>query len=345
MKKPYFELSKKKLFENYKNLKKYCDTITYSFKTNNLVGNILEENFKECYFSVHSINEIKNMKIKKNINFFLLGTFENELKILFEKYNIKNFIIDNLQDLKILLDYIKKNNKKINLSLRCKICENTMSHGKHYYFGMNLNIVKENILKLSKNKNINKIGLHIHRKTQNVNEWRFDEEIFENIENEVLEKISTFNIGGGIPSKYKNIDDETINNILQKILSFKKKLNKKNIKLLIEPGRLLSANCIKLISNIKLIGKKTIFLDVSIFNGCMDTIIANIKLLVENEVEKSQYKYLLKGNSPDSCDILRYSVYFNKPINKDDKIIFLNSGAYNYQTDFFSLEKIETKIL
>ena len=71
----------------------------------------------------------------------------------------------------------------------------------------------------------------------------------------------------------------------------------------------------------------------------LDTIVANVKLHVEGELEKGE-RFLLKGCTPDSCDILRYNVYLDSP-KVGQKIVFLNCGAYTYTTDFCTLPKIK----
>jgi diaminopimelate decarboxylase len=53
---------------------------------------------------------------------------------------------------------------------------------------------------------------------------------------------------------------------------------------------------------------------------------------------------LLKGCSPDSLDIFRYTVNLTEK-KVGDKIIFENAGAYNFHTEFAELPKLETKIL
>ena len=64
----------------------------------------------------------------------------------------------------------------------------------------------------------------------------------------------------------------------------------------------------------------------------------------EDDKEKAQY-YLIKGNSPTRDDIFRYKVKLTKAQAKPgEKITFLNAGAYNYTTDFFGYNKINTEI-
>ena len=156
---------------------------------------------------------------------------------------------------------------------------------------------------------------------------------------ENLESLDFINIGGGIPGKYKNTNDLAINLIFIKIKELKHSIN---AELILEPGRYIASHSIVLECLITAIQGKTIFVNCSIFNGALDTIISNIKLLVKGEIEKGE-KWTIKGCSPASDDIFRYEVYLENP-KKGDVICFLNAGAYNFHSDFCSLEKIHTII-
>jgi len=342
MDKAKFIISKKKVFEQVEILKEIFDDVSYSYKTNPTIGNILNEN-ESCYQSVHSIFELEMLKNKNKIWYFPTAINNEIIKILFEKYKIKNYIVDNETDLNILLEYINKSNFKINLLLRMKLKENTLFTGKHYVFGMRLKQIQELIPKLRENKNIEKLGIHFHRKTQNVSEWSLKDEIENSLGEKYLKLIDIINLGGGLPSNYANIHDRAIESIFTKIKELKDYVKEFNIDLIIEPGRFIAAPSVKLESNIIAIQDNTCFLDVSVFNGMLDTIIANVKLIIENEIEKGT-AYTLKGCTPDSSDILRYRVYLDNP-KIGDKIVFLNCGAYTYSTNFCALEKIEEEII
>lgn len=339
---PKFIISKEIVFEQLNLLKNIVNEVSYSWKTNPYVGEILNEN-ESCYMSVHSIAELNQIKNKNKIWFFLMATCEETLTKLTKDYNLRNFVVDNLQDLNKLIKFIEKNNLKINLLLRMKLRENTLFTGKHYVFGMHLKEIKEQIDLLSQNKNIEKLGVHFHRKTQNVSEWNLRNEVLESLGDEYLSKIQIINIGGGLPGNYVNIHDRAIENIFMKISELKKLISKYDIELIAEPGRFIASPSVKLESNIIAIHDNNIFLDVSVFNGMLDTIVANVKLHIEGEFEKGD-RYLLKGCTPDSCDILRYNVYLENP-KVGQKIVFLNCGAYTYTTDFCALPKIKIEIV
>ncbi len=322
-----FILNKKKVFEQLDIIKGISDEVSYSFKSNTKVGQILEGN---CSLSVHSKENLKLIENKEKVWFFLQGNKEIPKEV-------NNFVVDNENDLKNLL----KEDRTINLLLRLKLKEHTIHTGKHFVFGFSSSRINELLSELRNNKNIDKLGIHFHRKTQNVSEWNLKEELEDSIEN--FSNIDIVNIGGGIPAEYKNYRKEMISHIFNKIKELKEFLNKKSIKVILEPGRFIAGPAIKLETEIINLYGNNIIVDASVYNAAMDTFVANIRLLVKDEVEKGE-AYIIKGVTPDSLDIFRYRVYFEKKPEVGDKITFLNAGAYNYSSNFFNLKEIETEI-
>lgn len=341
-----FEISKSKALESYRTLEKITDIVSYSVKSNPYITNILEEN-TSSRFLIHHVNEFKYIKDTSKIYFMLHSPDNEELDLIFKK-GITDFIIDNYRDLDLFIDYIKKNNKKVNLFLRMRLKEYTVSTGRYFVYGFFSSEINELISKLKNNSNIFSLGVHFHRKTQNLSEWSIVREITDSLLPETLETISYLDIGGGIPVDYKNISPSAIEAIYRKITEIRGYFNKLNIKLIIEPGRAIAAPCGKLVATIKNIVSNNLFIDASVYNCSMDTIVTHVKLLVENEdLEETGKAYVIKGLTPASEDIFRYRVYFkedNLP-KIGDKIVFVNAGAYIYSTDLFDLEKPEIKIV
>jgi len=332
-----FILSKSKVMDMYTEIKEYSDVVSYSYKTNMEVGKILKEK-TDCFFSVHSIESVKQLNYPGRIWYFAQGWNKKEIKELFE-LSITNFVVDNETDLNLLLETL---DRKISLLLRMRLKEHTIHTGKHFVYGMYSKKINELIPKLKKNKNIVKLGIHFHRKTQNVSEWSLKEELEDTIK--PWDKIDIVNIGGGIPSVYKNSRPEIIDNIFQNLESLKAFLNKKNIQIIIEPGRYIAAPSVNLEANIINIYDNNIVVDCSIFNSAMDTWISHIRLLIKGEAEEGE-AYTIKGFTPDSADIIRYRVYLSNKPKIGDKIIFLNAGAYNFSTDFCNLPKLTTEVV
>lgn len=334
-----FILSKKVVFEQLKKLKPICDEISYSLKTNHSVGKLLEE--VDCSFSIHSMEDTNLVAEKNRIWFFAQAWSSDNIDSLVKK-DIKQFVVDNEKDLITLTDFLEKNEVKVNLLLRMRLKEHTVHTGKHFVFGMFSTQINSLIPKLHNNPNISKLGIHVHRKTQNLSEWSLKEEISDSLTPETISNIDVINIGGGLPSVYKNFNINVYDSIFKRIANLHNWLKEKKIHMIIEPGRFIAAPSTILKTKILSIYNNTLVVDASVFNSAMDTFIANIKLLVEGEIDKGT-PYTIKGCTPDSMDIFRYQVFLEQP-RIGDYIVFKNAGAYNFQCDFCNLPKIKTVI-
>ena len=343
-----FILSKKILKEQVEKLKNLGLKISYSYKTNRVVGKVLQEmeETEDLFYSIHAKEEIDEINDKKKIWFFTQAESEEELKIILEK-GIINFVIDNEIDLERLLNVIKKEKKKVNLSLRMKFLEHRIGTGKYFVYGMPSVKVNELILNLKENKFLGQIGVHIHRKSQNTSEWEIVEDLEDSLTKESLEIISFVNLGGGLPSVYRNSNEKIFNYVFEKLSLANEWLKEKNIDVIIEPGRFLAAPCVRL--EVEVIQKyvNNLIVNTTLYNCALDTFFTGTRLRVLGEKlsEEKGGHFLIKGNSPTRDDIFRYKVKLDSEIKVGDKIIFLNAGAYNYTTDFFGYKKLKTEIL
>ncbi|MBU5678585.1 MAG: decarboxylase [Candidatus Aenigmatarchaeota archaeon] len=333
-----FILSRKKVLEQYRILSEITDIVGYNFKANKEVGKIIEKE-TNAPIVISSLNSIKEIEEKSRIIYILQGNNLDEIKSIL-KDGVKTFIVDNESDLKRLLSL----EKEINLFVRMKVREHTIYTGKYFVYGFHWKRLQELITKLRKNKNIKELGIHFHRKTQNVGEWFLKEEFNDVLTEDVTSAIDIINIGGGIPVEYAN-SKPNIEVILEKIKEFKDFVNSLGIKLAIEPGRFIAAPPIKLEANVINAYEDNLILDCSVYNTCIDIILMNVKLLVEGEKESGRYKYILKGYTPDSMDIFRYKVFFDEEKKIGDKIVFINAGAYNFYTEFNDLPRVPTIIV
>ncbi len=201
------------------------------------------------------------------------------------------------------------------------------------------------INELKEHKNIEQIGVHFHRKTQNLSEWNYQYELSSMLKEDTIKELNFVNIGGGLPSEYSNTNVDVIELVLNKINEIKIWLNNLGVNMIIEPGRFIAAPSVKLETNIISVYDNNIIVDASVYNSDLDALIVPVKLIVENELEKDKGKpYVIKGVTPCSMDLFRYRVYLKNP-EVGEKLIFLNAGAYNFTTDFCDLKKIETEII
>lgn len=348
-----FVLSKGKVLERYSELKDLADVISYSSKTNPGVAQILEEN-TDCMFSIHLFHELENIGDLSRVIFLAQGWDKWTITDLLKR-GILNFVVDNERDLDILLGFLRDGQnemflegKKINLLLRMKLREFSVKTERYFVFGMSSESISQRIDEISeddklKNK-VEKVGIHFHRKTQNLSEWDLCKELEDNL-GRSLEKIDVVNIGGGLPVEYANTNIGIMKNIIAKIKETKQWLNSKKIDMIIEPGRYISAPSIKLVTRVMAVYDNNIIVNASVYNSDLDALIVPVKLLIESEVSKDEGKpYVVKGITPCSLDIFRYRAYF-KEIRRGDNIVFLNAGAYNFWSDFCNLPKIVTKIV
>jgi len=333
-----FILSKKEAMKQLEIVKNISDEVSYSVKTNIEIAKVLEGN---CWFSVHSLQNLMLLENKSKVWFFAQAWDKELIKDLLD-LGVRSFVVDNETDLKVFLDNL---DQEINLLLRMKLKEHTIHTGKHFVFGFNSSKINSLIPELKENGLINKLGVHFHRKTQNVSEWSLKEELIDSISEENLSRLDYVNIGGGIPAQYKNFRKEVIDYIFKKIKELKEFLNSKDIQMIIEPGRFIAAPAVKLECEVINVYDNNVIVNASVYNAAMDTFVANIRLLVEDEVENSEFTYVVKGFTPDSLDIFRYKVCFDKELKIGDKIVFLNAGAYNYSSNYFNLDKVETEIV
>ena len=341
--KPRFILSKSRVLEQLNKVKQCCDVVSYSSKTNQDVTKILEPN-ADCMFSVHFENELKHISDFSRVIFLAQAWDHEQIRRLYDK-GIRWFIVDNETDLDVLLSFLEKNDVSINLLLRLKIKENTVKTERYYVFGMTCDVVNKRIVEFSANEKINSLGIHFHRKTQNMAEWNLVYEMEHTLSSEIFEKINYLNIGGGLPSEYANTNMNVLNGIFSKINKLREWLTSKDIKLMLEPGRFIAAPAAKLVTSILAIHDDTIIVNASVYNSDMDAIIVPVKLKVEGELERGEGRaYVIKGVTPCSLDLFRYRVYLNDP-KVGDSIVFLNAGAYNFATDFCDLEKLEVEVV
>ncbi len=324
-----FILDSKKVIEQVNSLKSLGE-VWYNLKTNTEVGKILENQTKTKLVAT-GFNNLKRISDKKRSVVLLQGETKEQIKDMLQ-LGVNSFIIDNEQD----LNKLQKLTDTANIFLRIKFKEHSVYTGKYFVYGFDWRRAVE-LVKIIKGN----VGIHFHRKTQNVGEWSLVDDL-KPIVKELEGLVDCINIGGGLPSTYQN-SSPNIKPIFEKIKKLKDFLSERNMKLILEPGRFIAAPSVKLETNVLLAYNKNLVVDASIFNAYMDSFLFNMRLPVEGET-KSGFQYLIKGKSPDSLDIFRYKVFFNKEKKEGDKITFLNAGAYNFHTDFSDLERIKTII-
>jgi len=341
---PKFILSKSKLLEQVKKLTDLDLDISYSYKTNRKVGEILQDIAPEVDFSIHAEEEISDIKDKSKIHFFTQAELEEDLKKILN-LGVRSFVVDNVVDFKRLIKIIEETKTKIDLSLRMKFQEHRVGTGKYFVYGMPATEVNELIKEISNHEFINKLGIHLHRKSQNTSEWEIVEELEDSIDKNNLERLDFLNLGGGLPSIYRSSSVDVFEYVFAKLKKAQEWLKNHDIQTLIEPGRFLAAPCITLETQVIQKYDRNLVVNTTIYNAALDNVLTGTKMLVEGELSEEGKEFLIKGNSPTRDDIFRYKVQLPEDTKVGDTITFINAGAYNYTTVFFGYKKLETEVV
>ena len=340
---PYFELSKSKALAQYAKVRELADAVSYSSKTNQQVTPILEEN-TDSLFSVHFAGELKHVKDMSRVIFLAQAWDAGQIDSLLAA-GIRSFVVDNEPDLDTLLARLPSTGKKVTLYLRVKLRENTLRTERFFVFGMSGEAVNRRLKELSGHPSLAALGLHFHRKTQNVSEWNLTYEVSNLLSPEALAAIQLINIGGGLPSDYANTNPGVLPGVLEKIREFRAWANERGIKLVIEPGRFIAAPACRLVTTIIGIHGNNVIVNASVYNSDLDAVIVPVKLLIEGELPAGEgTPYAVKGVTPCSVDLYRYRVFLKEP-KVGSQLAFINAGAYNFASDFCDLEKLATKVV
>ncbi len=336
-KEPFFIVSKKEIKRRIWDLKRRSDIVFYSHKTNPFIGKLItkmNDGIGLCLNHINSLRDLDEDTLKKSL-YYVHSESKEEIEKILDK-GIKKFIVDNENDLKKVISV----GDVEDIYIRVKYREHTFYTGKYFVYGISWKKI-EDIIKRYDLSNKYNLGLHFHKRTQNIGEWYIFEDFFDMFSENFLKKydIRYVNIGGGIPWKYINSKPD-LKYIFYNIDIFRKKLNDLNIKLVMEPGRYIAAPSVRL--KVKVINKyeKTLVVNASIYNAYMDTYLLHHRLPILEESQNGKYCYTIKGNTLDSLDIFRYSACFENDIEIGDTLTFLNVGAYNFHCNFSFLSPI-----
>lgn len=269
---------------------------------------------------------------------------EEELKLALD-LGVGRISVDNFYELELLN---KITDKKVDILLRitpgieCHTHEYIKTGQLDSKFGFDMSQSDKAIdLILNKYKNLNLKGLHAHIGSQIFELKVFEDEIdillkeIERIENKFGISLDEMNIGGGIGVKYTEKDKPVSVFDVADIIC--KKLEGKNIKLYLEPGRsIISTSCVTLYEigsskTVKFNGHKYIAVNGGMADNPRPSLYG-AKYLAEianNKTNKKMEKVTIAGKFCESGDILIDEIELPEPKTGDILCVF-NTGAYNY---------------
>ena len=316
--------------------------VYYALKANNyepLVKSMVEAGYG---FDVASIQEIQYVLSlganPSHISFSAPTKLSEDIKKASE-LGIKQFVFDSEEE----LNKIMKNAKDPILIARITANNEDAAFNLSVKFGMTPEYY-EKIFKIVAKRNLPLLGVTFHVGSQNtsVKSWRLALKGAQEFINKAKEEnidISILNIGGGIPVQYNgNIKntDYYIDRICSYVESFRKK-NPSIRKVIIEPGRALSANTTDLLTKIVNIKDyKTpplLITDLSVFNGLIEPLEGfeyEIKAEKNHKPRQDLKYYKVGGISCDGCDIIKKKCLLPRDLKVGDYLRIKQSGAYTF---------------
>jgi ornithine decarboxylase len=162
-------------------------------------------------------------------------------------------------------------------------------------------------------------------------------------------KLSMFNIGGGFPARYA----DQVPGLSEYGACIRQAIGRHlpySIQLCAEPGRALVAEAGVLVASVigtaERAGKSWLHLDVGAFNGMMETLLTQNRLvypLADSRDSVDRWPYHITGPTCDSQDTMFFGVSLSRGLIPGDQVYIYTAGAYTtcYASTFngFSLPK------
>ncbi len=274
-----------------------------------------------------------------------VGKSDKEIRFAVQK-NIFCFNAESIEELKVVNEIAKGENRTAQVALRINPNVNANTHRyittglEENKFGINSWELDESLNVLRKCKNIKLIGLHFHIgsqitdlsvyktlcvKANELLQWFADKDIF----------IENINLGGGLGVDYHHPDEDPIPDFENYFGLFRKFLKPgSHIKMHLEPGRAIVAQCGSLISRVLFV-KKGMQTNFVILDAGMTELLRPALYQSYHTIEnllgatrKGKYLYDVTGPICESSDCFRKAVELTET-RRGDIIAIRTAGAYS----------------
>ncbi len=344
---PFFLFSKKKIIDKFHQFKACFpgSIIYYAMKANSEpeVLQILEE--AGASFEVASKYELEFLKkIKVNAEKIIYGTSVKPASHIreFHEYGVNRFAFDSFSE----LEKIAANAPGSYVYVRMVVNDT----GSVFRFSEKFGTEKENIIPLlrrAKQLKLHPYGIsfHVGSQASNVLAWEhalvFVKSIVEQLKKENI-NIDIINIGGGYPCNSYASSGQSFS--LEDIAMHTNKQYKKfpeHIKLILEPGRAIVAECavlvVSVIGRIERSGSTWLFLDAGAHNALFEAMAyqGSTRYKIESMRGSNGFgeaMFSLAGPTGDSSDIIAKEVLLPMDIDVGDKLVIHDVGAYSLST-------------
>ena len=319
--------------------------VLYAVKTNpneEVLKHIISNGIQD--FDTASVNEIlliKKLKPDAHIYFMHTVKSRNDISEAYFNLGIRDFALDTKDELIKILE-ATNHAKDLTLYIRIAISNEHAEIDLSRKFGAPSSEAL-GLVRLCK-EHANKIGISFHVGSQCMHKVSFSKAIREvgNIIKKTKIMPDIINVGGGFPSVYPDLNPEPIENYLNEIKNYIKKLNLPvTPELICEPGRAIVAESGSTIVKVNLRKKQKLYINDGTYGTLFDAGVPNFILpsrMISNG--RTQSKKLTAfnffGPTCDSMDYMKGPFMLPNNIKEGDYIELGQLGAYGltFRTKF-----------
>jgi len=338
---PYLVVNLRKVEEAYERLHKLLPNaeIFYAMKCNpnpEIMKTVLK-----CggLFEISSANEMrKAVSIGTDPRLLL---FSNPIKTLTDiksahRAGVCYFAFDSRCEVDKLAEGAPGSKVYVRLAVPVRKSE-VASEGK---FGVSIEHAKDLIL-YAKERGLEIYGISFHVGSQMLDyeSWGYAiqhcSKLIDLLEDEGID-LKFLDLGGGFPVCYEDVKEDNLEKTAKYILKAIKKYIRKDVRVIVEPGRYLVADSGTMVSSVigiaERFDKKWLHLDVGADNGLMESLeTANSLAFPVHDSNRSSDKdvYNLTGPTCNSQDTILFDVPISSNIEVGDKVYFECAGAYS----------------
>tara|TARA_B100000315_G_scaffold257021_2_gene304514 strand:+ start:2176 stop:3429 length:1254 start_codon:yes stop_codon:yes gene_type:complete len=344
---PFYCYSTNAIIEKFNEFKKYFNnsntTICYAIKANPNIAILKILSKLGCGAEAVSLGEIlRALKAgipNNKIVFSGVGKSNEEIQFAVKK-NLLQINVESLGELDLILKNSHKLNKKVNLGIRINPDIDAKTHNKittgikNNKFGIDIKEAENIFKKYNNNSNIRSLNVSVHIGSQITSLAPFFK-AFDKIKklvnklNKKQIKVNTLDLGGGVGISYKKEKKIPIHLYAKKIKNI---ANELNCRIILEPGRILTAESGILVSKVLYLkkGGNTSF---AIIDSGMNDLIRPALYDSEHDMQKiikdkkRKKNYSIVGPICETADTFIKKIAINEL--KDNDIVFFNNvGAY-----------------
>ena len=346
---PFYVYSKKSMVDRYRDFEKAFEDIPhqihYAVKSNSNINVIKLFYSLGAGLDVNSGGELyRALQAGANpekILFTGVGKTDEEI-LMGLRHNIFLFKIESIQELEVLNELARKENKVANIAIRINPNVDPKTHPYittglyESKFGIDQDSAVEAFKIASKLPNLKILGIDMHIGSQITEVSAFREAVI--LMNELIEKlrmegieINHFDVGGGLGVQY---NDEQVPDVFEYANAIKDELKKSKCKIIFEPGRYLTADAGALVTKTLYVknhrDKNFLIVDAAV-NDLMRPAFYNAyhHILPVKQTDREKIVYDIVGPACETGDFFAKGREFYKT-ERNELIAIMSAGAYGF---------------